>query len=401
MPDDIITANGPQYNEDLALLQQEENDEKPDNTLEESIEEREDDSEGEIPDDGETEKDLDVEKELQRLNEEKQDKEKLAVPFNIPTFGEIKAKYPEITKDFPGLRGFFYQAAEYTKLFPSVDDAKEAIEDNEAYVAMRESVISGDSGNFIDALKSQSDQSLEAFGFDFLCKLSEKDNKAFVTVITPLYENTIRRMAADKDEEVQKAALKLSEYLFGTTEVAEGKKTFAKKIVPPQTKTDEGALHTAFNDVATKVNTSLGTIIASELNDLSPFLRKSIVNSCLEDIWTILAKDPIHGSNMKRRWERAGLNGYSEDDKTKIINTLLVRARIEIPSIRTKYRNEALGETKKASDRKIERIESGIRREVSGGRSGKSSSDQSTQSRENGNKKVDYNKMSDLDLLNL
>ena len=301
------------------------------------------------------------------------------------------------------MRGFFYQAAEYSKLFPSIEDAKEAIEDTEAYVSMRESIISGDSSNFIDALKSQSEQTVESFGYDFLCKLAEKDNKSFVTIITPLYENVIRRMAADSDENTQAAATVLSQFLFGTPEVAEGKKTFSKKIESPKKRTDDPTvLNSAYQDVAGKTNRALSVIIGDGLDDLSPFIKKSVVNSCLEEIWNTLSKDQNHMSIMKNRWTRASINSYSDDDKTKIISTLLVRARPLIPSIRAKLVNEALGTSKKVSDEKTKKIESGINKEISGGISnsrGKSNSDNSKSS--NGkDEKVNYRKMTDLEILN-
>jgi hypothetical protein len=392
----ILGAEGPKYNKDLSILEEGSTSDKDDEVL---IETDEEDKE---------EKDEigKVEEKIEQTEEEKQDNEKLTVQFDIPTFGEIKAKYPEIVKDFPGLRGLFYQAAEISKIFPSVEDAKEALEDNEAFVSLRESVISGESDSFIDALKSQSEETLSAFGYNFLVKLSEKDNKAYFNVVTPLFENLIRYVFdSSKDEDVKNAALVFSEALFGTSEVAEGKKTFAKKIEIPKPKDDSEIFNKALNEVGTKTNNVLATIINEGFSEedkkaLTPYLRKSIVKETIEELWAQLAKDSAHASVMKSRWNRAKLNGYSEDDKTKIISTLLVRAKSLIPSIRTKLKNDALGITAKASKDKIEKIQSKItRKEVSGGPSSTKSSDRSESSQKNG--KVDYRKMSDLDILEL
>lgn len=396
--DDAVASQGPKYNKDAEFLGM---DDTAASDNDDKILDTDDEIKVDKPKTVDDEESEEVGKELVLATEKDQDEQKLLVPFDLPSFGEIKAKYPDIVKDFPGLRGYFYQAAEYSKIFPSVEDAKEALEDNEAFIALRESVISGDSESFIDALKTQSDDSVALFGYNFLCKVSEKDGKAYSKIITPLFENLVRHVYnSSNDENVKNAAMVFSAALWGTTEVAEGKKTFTQKIEAPKKNDDTESFNKCLNEVSTKTNNALGVIISNGLdpdNSLTPFLKKSIVNSCIEEIWTHLAKDPEHNSVMKARWNRAKLNGFTEDDKTKIISTLLVRAKTLIPSIRTKLKNDALGITKKASDEKIKKIESTIsRKEVSGGGSGRSSKSDSTPK----NGKADYRKMSDLDILN-
>src|SRR5437763_300329 len=43
-----------------------------------------------------------------------------------PTFKDIKAKYPNLFKDFPDLRDMVFRERDYSELFPTVEDAKEA-----------------------------------------------------------------------------------------------------------------------------------------------------------------------------------------------------------------------------------------------------------------------------------
>jgi len=402
--EDVVTgAEGPKYNKDLSVLE-----EGSTSTKEEDDEIIPDVDDNKIIQDEEKEE---IEEKIEQTEEEKQDEQKLAVQFDIPTFGEIKAKYPDIVKDFPGLRGLFYQAAEINKIFPSVEDAKEALEDNEAFVVLRESVIKGEPENFIDALKSQSDETLSVFGYNFLVKLAEKDNKAYFNVVTPLFENLIRHVhdsaSGEEAENIRNATLVFSMALFGKegAEVAQGKKTFAKKIEIPKPKDDSEIFNKTLNEVGTKTNNVLSTIINEGFSEedkkaLTPYLRKSIVKETIEELWSQLAKDPAHSSVMKSRWNRAKINGYMEDDKTKIISTLLVRAKSLIPSIRTKLKNDALGITAKASKDRIEKIESRItKKEISGGPSSSRSSERTSDSKKNG--KVDYRRMSDLDILEL
>src|SRR5690349_5181558 len=47
-----------------------------------------------------------------------------------PTFAQIKAKYPDILKDFPSLRSIYYREQQFSDLLPTPADAKEAAENN-------------------------------------------------------------------------------------------------------------------------------------------------------------------------------------------------------------------------------------------------------------------------------
>ncbi|MGA2957600.1 MAG: hypothetical protein ABSF48_17985, partial [Thermodesulfobacteriota bacterium] len=58
--------------------------------------------------------------------EEKEKEEDKKFPHERYSLSEIKEKYPEIFKEFPGLRDSIFREIEYTKTFPTIEDAKDA-----------------------------------------------------------------------------------------------------------------------------------------------------------------------------------------------------------------------------------------------------------------------------------
>lgn len=376
---DVDEVTGPQYDEDLHLLNE--------------------NSEGDVAASTEEEDEPEVtsEEETKESEEEIKDNKKPDIPFDRPSLSEIKAKYPNFFKDFPSMRDSFYRETEFTRLFPTVEDAKEAFEDNEAFISMREDVLSGKSERLIDAIQTQRGNELHTFSTDFLTTLYKKDKDTYINVVSPLYENVIRGMYSSENEDDRNAALRMSKYLFGTTEIAEGKQTTFKKVEAPKINTEDDKL--AYNkhlgEVGASFNMMVSRIIEKDLDpDLKPFLKKSIINEIVNEVHNQLRQDESHKAVMDARWKRAKIAGYSEEEKAKIISAGLARAKSLIPSIRNKVVKDALGTTEKHNKSRESEISKTInnKKEINSGYQGSGKGSSST--------KIDYNKMSDLDILN-
>jgi hypothetical protein len=122
----------------------------------------------------------------------------------------------------------------------------------------------------------------------------------------------------------------------------------------------------------------------------SKFMRRQLAQEVSKRIKNQLQSDNGHMTVMAARWKRAKDNGYTSDDKSKIVSTFLARAKSLIAPTSEKVRSLALGKAKKSSDEKVKRLLPD-KREVNGGRV---SSTKSTD-------KLDYRKLSDMDILAL
>src|SRR5216684_2162863 len=88
-----------------------------------------------------------------------------------PTIKEINAKYPEFFKDFPDLRHAFFREQEFSQIFPTIDDAKEAAENLESFSNLEEFVLSGTSDglkSFLEAAEEGKKGSLQNIVANFL-----------------------------------------------------------------------------------------------------------------------------------------------------------------------------------------------------------------------------------------
>ena len=60
-----------------------------------------------------------------------------------PTRKEILAKYPKLFKEFPHLQTAMYRSREFSELFTTIDDAKEAVEKVRLLISLKDIYLVG------------------------------------------------------------------------------------------------------------------------------------------------------------------------------------------------------------------------------------------------------------------
>jgi len=395
--------------EELAILGQGIDDkvapEKPEEKVVEKVEEPKVDDVINEDDDNDDEP---IEEDKLEEEEQEEPKETLA-PHERPSLAQIRAKYPDFLKDFPVFKDIIYREKEYTEIFPTIADAKEAGENNEAFELIRSDVFTGDGSKFLSALKQEN--GLERFSSKFLPTLFEIDKEAHWNAIAPVLQNVVRHFFNETDENDQNAARRLSKFLFGTAEVAEGKKNAVKEVKEEVKKVDEEESNwrnERYNDfrvnTLSNIHDSLVTDIVGDKDKLidpdkvmSDFIKESIRDKVIVEVRKVLEKDPSHMRYMSTLWSKAEKNGYTSADKSSITSAFLARARQVVPSIRRRLVAEALGTSAKISSKKIEIVENGqARRDV--GSSGRPASNGKVVVHDP--KNIDYSKTSELDIIN-
>ena len=336
-------------------------------------------------------------------------------PFTRPSIKQINEAYPDLFKKFPSLREMYFREAEYSKVFPTVDDAKEAFENSESYNTIRSDVFEGNGVKFLTAIKEVDDKSLNRFSGTLLGTLYKVSPESFWRAANPLIEDVARNMYAkgvkEGNENLQNSAKWLSDYFFGNTEIAEGKKTSAVKDESPEVNEErkkfDDERHTIFRSgIETDVRSQLVNLInatdaksgKSRLDPdgiFSKFIKDTVIDRVITELGTQLSADKDHIKFMDSLWEKARRNGRTDADKARIISAYLARAKSLIPTLRSKYVSEAMGHNvrRSAKSKEIsERVES--RRDSSVGRG-------SGARRENYDpKSINYSKTSDSDILN-
>src|SRR6266568_166087 len=389
-------SEGPKYDEDYNILNEEKSEAK---------EETEEESESEDVKETELEETKEESEESEESDEEKEIETK-DIPYGRPTIREIKKEFPEFFTKFPELKEAIFREIEYTKLFPTVEDAKSAFTENEAFSVMSESALNGDSGPILESLEKTDKKALQAFSFSFLPNLYKRSQETYYDVVTPLFENMLRQAYKSNDENLKNSSLNIFQYLFGdkgdSEAVLKGEKTLSKNlnITEEQKKLQENRDAETSNrfrqtaeNVSSEVQRFMKSLVLKDFDPdkvFTPFLRNQLAEEVVKRIDNALSNDNGHKIIMSARWKHAKQSNYSDDEKSKLISTYLARAKSLIGPIREKVRSQALGKAEKQSENKRKQISESVHKDKSGvgmPANGKPSKE-----------KPDYRKMSDIDI---
>lgn len=358
----------------------------------------------------ETEETEEEEEEGKEKKEAKEDEDK-PFPYERPSIQEIKKEFPEFFKKFPIFRDVVFREIEFTKVFPTIEDAKESLEDSLALTGLRNSVLAGKSEDIFDAIVETDKKAAERFALGFLSTLHSKDQALYSQAVSPLFETLCRTLGKSSDENTRNAALVVANYLFGENgdDITNGKKTFTrnleetedeKKIKKEREEFESEKLKDFTGGVVQEMQLGLVRMITNGLDpdkSMSEYAKKTLIHDIIDQVDKALASDKGHMSVMNARWLRAKKEGLNLASKEKLVSAYLSRAKQVIPSIRDKARNDFLGVRAKSSAKKAEEIEEKSERKkevTSGSRSSSGGRTVLKPSRDL------YHKMSDLDILN-
>jgi hypothetical protein len=365
-------------------------------------EKKEDEEEEETKEEGSEEEEGDEGEEEKKDEEEEEEQPEVEVTTERPTIKEIKSKYPQLFKSFPALRGVIFREQQFSDLFPTPEAAKTAVEYSEQFEQIRESVIGGDSKDFVKAIKAEKG-GLEAFSRSILPALFEVDKDAHWAALEPTLQTVVRKFyASSKDDNVRNAALFLSEFLFGDDKIATGEKSVVDevKLAAEKARKEEREKYSkeqwnSFSaDVSTTAYSRLEAVVLQSLakeSDLSTFVKNSAKASILQEVQAALHADKAHLSRMDNLWKRAE-KARSAEDKNSIINAYLSRAKQLVVTAKNKILTEIRGD---GAPPRTNKQQSEKRREPSA--AGRNSGGKPTQIDA---KNVDWTKTSDADFLN-
>lgn len=337
---------------------------------------------------------------------EEEDEEEIEIPRDRPTIKEIKAEFPEIFQKFPQLKEAYFRELEFTKIFPSIEDAKEAITDNQAFQNISDSVLSGNPDPILEGIEKTDPKSFQLFALSFLPALYKRNREVYDEAVTPLFEGLVRQLVKSNNEDLKTTGENVAQFLFGDDgeKIIKGM-TFSrfKSLQEEHSKNKETkdiatakAFQETYTYVEQEVDKGLKAII---LRDFDPnktfpkFVRQQLVDEVVKRVKVQLSQDAAHRNVMSSRWKHAKDNGYSADEKSKIVSTFLARAKSLVPSVSAKVRTLAAGSAQRSAEDKLKKLQP-AKRELPLGKSAKVNGAEPI-------KKEDLRKMTDLQILDM
>jgi len=401
--------------EDVKLLEAEETPEKKEEKKEPVKVEEPEKEEEPVKEEEEKEEEVEKPEKGEEKEEEPEKFEEVESP-RTPIIKQLAKEHPEILKKYPEIRDMYYREAKFTELFPTVEDAEEAKDKVEDYDELEGLVSSGSPeglSEFLTIIKENDSEVYNKFTKNLLPALYKQDSEAFIRVTNPIFQNLVQ--AAYKEgknndnENLANAALVVSKFLFGDSEVATGKRSAVPKEEAP--KKDESfekekkefytqKYQAFFQEADGKASAKLEESIKDGLdpnNEFNEFTLGKLVDSIIDEVDKQVRADNSYMARINSLWRQAYKAGFSREWTDKIVSAYLSRANTLVPAIRSKLRAKALEGKSVKSREEVQKSKDAASR---GRDHGSSGPPPKPSGRVPSSKEIDYDKTSDEDILN-
>lgn len=273
---------------------------------------------------------------------------------------EILAKYPNLFKDFPYLQQAYYREQQFTEVFPTLDDAKEAAAKAEVLNGFETDLMQGNFSKVLGAVKSQDPEAFYKLADNYLQQLGAVDKDAVHHVIGNVLKSTIVNVIreassrGDRGDVLKEAAILFHEAIFGTQNVQlptqlsknngqEDNSEKAKLDAERQAFVRE-KFETARDNLNNKVQNSIKSTISNHIDprqSMTDYVRKNATNDAQGNLEKLMSQDPRFTRIMDKLWEKAFQNNFSSNSLDQIRSTYLSKAKTLLPSVIRDARNEA------------------------------------------------------------
>jgi hypothetical protein len=337
----------------------------------------------------------------------------------------IREKFPEFAKthEYKELKNAYYRESQYTEMFPTLDDAREAAENNETFTALNDSLVGrGDPTQLLETVKQASPESFRRIAVTFLDHLSKVDQTAYVAAVDPLVRRVAQQMnmagrrylSQDPNSTAGHAmvttARNIMQFYYDDaneinrseappvdTRLSEKEQELSNREQAIVREKFESAYRVAHSSVERNLDAQIRAGLDPD-NRLSDFTKDALVEKIKRDVENQISADQNHLRKMTSLWKRSESTGYSRDSLSRIVSAYLERARPIIPSVRTQYRSRAIGRASEPDEQRS--VENRGPQLVRSGRTGRppSESGRGGSVKSADPRKIDYSKTSDEDI---
>lgn len=310
-------------------------------------------------------------------------------------FKDIREKYPNFFKDFPQVRNLLFRESKFSEVFNSWEDARDAAEKSESFVFIEGNIDKGQPEPILKMVKEWNESKFKKFSSNFLDSLYKVDQQAFYGAVKPILHealSSVQQTGRQRgDEELSKAAEKVARALNLTggpprssKEPDDEVKKEREELEAERKAFDESKYNEAVQEASGKADSELAKILDNTLdphNTLDKFTFRKAKDEILGQVYSLMQQDEPFQAQMKRIWKNAARSNYNRESREHARRVFFNKAKEYLPEIRQKVRAEIKGRriVKKSAPRIP--VGSVAKKADKGG-------------------KVDYSKMSDMDILN-
>lgn len=356
----------------------------PDNDIDLKSDEDETDEETEDEETEESDKKDEDEEELS-LEDKEEDELEL---IKIPKLKEIKAKYPNILKDFPQLEHALFRNQAYSEVFPTIADAKEAKSSIEEYNGFQSELLDGNIDGVLKSVKAANPKAFDKIAAGIIDSLvrvdanshlptTRKITKGVLYQINQLAKQNIKKDPTNKQAQQLEIATELiHDAIFNTSNVDLDAEVQPQREDPERVKFDQERAdfeHRRFTEasenVRTKVTNILTTAVTRDIdtkNLLPPYVKGTVVKDVMTELGRQLEQDKPFRLLIDKLWMKSRNENYSGQSQLNIEKALKNKAKSILPDIMKAKKGEALKglsvKSEKTTKRELSRNTSGENR---------------------------------------
>jgi len=279
---------------------------------------------------------------------------------------EILKAFPGLDKKFPFIFHAYYGYQQYTDVFPTIEDAKEAVDKAKTLDKFASEIMSGKIENVIREV-SGNDKAYRRMIDDYIPALARVNQNAATHVVSGIYKNAIASMlnfAKENDnEDLAKAAGVLHQFLFTTNKFTPHQRLSKDSEVEETDQISEERrqfqkerFEQVQNDMIERMDNQIQATISANIDpkgQMQGFVKRHAAKEAFDLLERNLLADKAFKSTMERLWRAAVEDNYSAASRGRIRKAFLSRATALLPGVLKSVRNEALkgGSGKKSSDK--------------------------------------------------
>lgn len=272
---------------------------------------------------------------------------------------EILAKYPQLFKDFPYLEKAYYREQQYTEIFPTLEDARTAVEKGETLDNFQQDVMGGDIGTILKTVRESNPNSFYRIVDSYLPTLSQVDQQAYFHVLGNIGKMTIASMVQEakrsNNEELQKAAHILNQFMFGTSEwkpptqlsreERQQDNVREREISDRERQFVTQQFTSTRDELNSRVNNTLMNTINAHIdpkNTMPPYVKKNASKDAMDTLGRLINQDGRFRGLVDKLWDRAFQSNFAKVDVDRIRAAYTAKAKTLLLPVIKRARNEAL-----------------------------------------------------------
>lgn len=270
---------------------------------------------------------------------------------------EILAKYPKLFEDFPYLQVAYYRDKQFTEVFPTVGEAREAKEGLEVLARFDGDLKEGNIQNILSAALQSDKNSFYTIIDNLMPAIASLDEKAHHHIIGRISNQIISALVEDSKkpgmEVLGQAALVLNQYIYGTNDPQPTQNLAPKKEGNPEqeklAQERNQFLRERFDNAREEISTRIDNSIRATLDQnidpkgqMTDYVKRNAMRDVQEKLETIMRKDARFKSVLTKLWQKAQASNFNDESRKAIRSAYLGRAKALLPGVINAARREAL-----------------------------------------------------------